>query len=96
VLVGALNVSSISTVSLGEIPSGPAREWREPRPLPGARGAEMGRFNLGSTVVLVFGPNAVRWDARLTAGMPLKMGESIGRILGDAAPLRPAANGRAR
>ena len=54
VLVGALNVSSISTAKLGEIPSGAERRWREATPVPYARGAEIGRFNLGSTVIVLF------------------------------------------
>jgi phosphatidylserine decarboxylase len=80
VLVGALNVSSISTVNLGEITSGAARRWREPAPLPLVRGAELGRFNLGSTVVLLFGRDAVRWDAALTTGAKVRMGEPLGRL----------------
>src|SRR5690606_15246919 len=45
VMVGALNVSSISTATRGEIPSAAARYWEEPR-VPFAKGAEIGRFNL--------------------------------------------------
>ena len=84
VLVGALNVSSISTVSLGEIASGAPRRWREQPPLALARGAELGRFNLGSTVVLLFGRGAVRWDSRLATGAPIRMGEPLGRLAAEA------------
>ena len=60
VLVGALNVSSISTAWLGEIASGRARVWdatgHSGREF--ARGAEIGRFNLGSTVVFVLPPGS--------------------------------------
>jgi phosphatidylserine decarboxylase len=78
VLVGALNVSSISTFSRGEIASGAPRLWEEPAPRRVARGAEIGRFNLGSTVVVLFARGAVRWDSRLSTGMPLMMGAALG------------------
>jgi phosphatidylserine decarboxylase len=39
----------------------------------------MGRFKLGSTVILLFGADAVRWQDALVAGAPLKMGQSIAR-----------------
>ena len=42
------------------------------------KGAEMGRFNMGSTVVLLFGPGAVSWAPRLLAHGSVRMGESIG------------------
>jgi phosphatidylserine decarboxylase len=78
VLVGALNVSSISTFARGEIASGVSQVWDEPAPLRVARGAEIGRFNLGSTVVVLFARGAIRWDSRLTTGMPLTMGKALG------------------
>jgi phosphatidylserine decarboxylase len=41
------------------------------------KAAEMGRFKLGSTVILLFGADAVRWRDTLVAGLPLRMGQSI-------------------
>lgn len=84
VLVGALNVSSVSVVGRGEIASGAGREWREEPPMPLARGAELGRFNLGSTVVVLFGPNAVRWDETLALGATAIMGRALGRASAPA------------
>jgi phosphatidylserine decarboxylase len=84
-LVGALNVSSVSTFNRGEIPSGAPQHWVEPAPARVARGEEIGRFNLGSTVVMVFGPNAVRWDARLKDGTTVLMGQALGRVESSAA-----------
>ncbi|MFO7285994.1 MAG: archaetidylserine decarboxylase [Gammaproteobacteria bacterium] len=78
VLVGALNVSSISTVSRGEIESGAPRYWPESLVL--AKGAEIGRFNLGSTVVLLFPEGRVEWAAELRSGEKLELGRAIGRI----------------
>lgn len=81
VLVGALNVSSVTLVSCGEIASGPRRDWHEAPPVALERGAELGRFNLGSTVVVVLAPRMVHWDERLTPGSKTAMGASIGRLL---------------
>ena len=38
----------------------------------------MGRFNMGSTVILLFPPNRVEWDNSLMAEAPVRMGELIG------------------
>jgi phosphatidylserine decarboxylase len=84
VLVGALNVSSISTFSRGEIASGAPQLWDELAPLRVARGAEIGRFNLGSTVVVLFARGAVRWESRLTTGMAVTMGAALGTQSIDA------------
>jgi phosphatidylserine decarboxylase len=84
VLVGALNVSSISTFSRGEIASGAPRLWEERTPLRVERGAEIGRFNLGSTVVMLFARGAIRWDTRLASGMRVAMGAALGRAASEA------------
>jgi phosphatidylserine decarboxylase len=78
VLVGALNVSSISTFSRGEIASGKPRLWEETPPVHVERGAEIGRFNLGSTVIVLFAPGAIHWDPRLASGQRLPMGAALG------------------
>src|SRR5262249_41635457 len=84
VLVGALNVSSISTFARGEITSGAPRHWEEQAPLRVERGREIGRFNLGSTVIVLFARGAVRWDMRLASGMTVAMGAPLGRAAADA------------
>jgi phosphatidylserine decarboxylase len=43
-----------------------------------AAGAEMGRFYLGSTVVLLFEPGRAVWRKGLRPGDPVRMGEAIG------------------
>jgi phosphatidylserine decarboxylase len=78
VLVGALNVSSVSTFAQGEIASGAAREWREPQPRGVARGAEIGRFNMGSTVVVLLGTNAFSFTAEACDGLAVRMGQPLG------------------
>jgi phosphatidylserine decarboxylase len=83
VLIGAIGVGSIETIWTGEItpPRGQrVRSWdfrSEPPVL--AMGAEMGRFNLGSTVILLLPPDAVDWAPSLATSMPLRMGEPLGR-----------------
>jgi phosphatidylserine decarboxylase len=47
-------------------------------PLTLDKGAELGRFNMGSTVILLFPPGEVEWQPSLTAGRVLRMGERIG------------------
>ncbi len=84
VLVGAINVASIETVWAGVItpPLGVTiRRWTYPLNGEGAvrlnKGAEMGRFNMGSTVILLFGPKAVRWESALQAGTTVRMGQKL-------------------
>jgi phosphatidylserine decarboxylase len=80
VLVGALNVSSISTFAHGEIASGAPREWREREPRAVARGAEIGRFNMGSTVVVLLGTNRFEFTPATGDGRAVRMGEALGRF----------------
>ena len=65
-LVGALNVGSMATVWAGDItPAARRRVTRLPaRPTVLDKGAELGRFNMGSTVILLFEPQRVRWHRR--------------------------------
>jgi phosphatidylserine decarboxylase len=86
VLVGALNVSSVSTSWLGEIRSGARRDWPQAAPIELERGAEIGRFNLGSTVVLVFGRQLVAWHEHLRPGDKLRLGTAIGTLLPRTRP----------
>jgi len=89
-MIGALNVGSMETVWHGEVaPRRPRRLDRLPvAPLGGGdphalgRGDEVARFNMGSTVILLFPPGAVAWRAGLASGDTVRMGEVIGRRLG--------------
>ncbi|HET7925186.1 MAG TPA: archaetidylserine decarboxylase, partial [Rhodanobacteraceae bacterium] len=78
VLVGALNVSSISTFAHGEIASGAARQWHEQPALSVARGGEIGRFNMGSTVVVLLGSASFRFATGTANGLPVRMGQALG------------------
>jgi phosphatidylserine decarboxylase len=82
VLVGAMLVSSVSTVWSGlEIPPYAKRvqrrDWRG-HGIRLERGAEMGRFNMGSTVIVLL-PNAdFAWRPGLVAEQPVRVGEALG------------------
>lgn len=101
VLVGALFVGSIATVWAGTINPRPGigiRRW-EYGTAQGApqleRGAEMGRFNMGSTVILVLPRDAFSWHSGLRSGDLLRMGQPLGEPVGIPANARrqPVATG---
>ena len=83
ILVGAMIVAGIETVWDGQV----APVLRQPvrthylsiptAPLVLEKGEEMGRFKLGSTVILLFGPDAIGWVEKLKAESPVKLGEKL-------------------
>ena len=80
VLVGALNVGSIATVWAGDITPAARRVVTH---IPAAdvildKGAELGRFNMGSTVILLFQANRARWHPLLRAGSVVQLGQALG------------------
>lgn len=81
VLVGAMLVASMDTVWAGTITPAPLRELQRSSYGPGEvkldRGAEMGRFNMGSTVILCLPPGVARWEPDLVAGAPVRMGQRL-------------------
>lgn len=90
-LIGALNVGSMETVWHGEVAP---RAQRVLTALPVAdangayaasRGDEMGRFNMGSTVILLYPPDTIEWHATMLPGKTVRLGEALGRRLVDGA-----------
>ena len=83
VLVGATIVGSMATVWHGVVNpprEGVLREWRyEMGNIELAQGEEMGRFLLGSTVVMLFPQGAMRFNADWTPTRPIRMGEAMGQ-----------------
>ena len=82
ILVGALFVGSIETVWVGEV-TPPTRKtvqtWRYDDNAPTfEKGDEMGRFNMGSTVILLFAQSRSELLDSLQSGSVVKMGERIG------------------
>jgi phosphatidylserine decarboxylase len=87
ILVGALNVGSMATVWHGDVTPRKVREVTD-LPVNGvlapaelAKGDEMARFNMGSTVILLFPPGMAQWNDKMKAGNTLRMGERIGTLL---------------
>ena len=86
VLVGALFVGSMSTVWHGDVTP------RSPRvraslaidfvrtELQLGKGAEMGRFNMGSTVILLLPPGRAEWRSDLAAGSVIRMGQALAQL----------------
>jgi len=83
VLVGATIVGSMATVWHGVVnPPRPGnlREWTyKPGEVALARGAEMGRFLLGSTVVMLFPAGKISFNPAWAPGGAIRMGEWMGR-----------------
>jgi phosphatidylserine decarboxylase len=82
VLVGALNVGSMATVWAGDItPAARRAVTRIPGPPTTLeKGAELGRFNMGSTVIVLFEPNRVCLHREVQAGSVVRLGQSLGVI----------------
>jgi len=84
ILVGAIFVGSIETVWAGELtPARPrvAAEWDYvDQPAAFSKGDEIGRFNMGSTVVLLFAKDRTSWAEDLQPGSKLRMGEQIATL----------------
>ncbi|MFI3136514.1 MAG: archaetidylserine decarboxylase [Methylococcaceae bacterium] len=85
VLVGAIFVSSVETVWHGVVTPPTitsVRNWLYEDNAPTLqKGEEMGRFNMGSTIIVLFGNDAVRWQADFTAEKVVKLGEQIGECV---------------
>ncbi|MEX0341733.1 MAG: archaetidylserine decarboxylase [Erythrobacter sp.] len=82
VMVGAMIVAGIETVWSGPVathaPTLAREDFASGTHHLGA-GAEMGRFILGSTVVLLFEPDMVEWIDGIAAGDSVRMGQALGR-----------------
>jgi phosphatidylserine decarboxylase len=82
VLVGATIVGSMATAWHGIVnPARPGvlREWRyEDQDLRYGQGAEMGRFLLGSTVVMLFPQGTLAFNPEWAPVRPIRMGETMG------------------
>jgi phosphatidylserine decarboxylase len=85
VLVGAINVATIETVWSGLV-TPPHRARIEVNDVLQSdieleRGAEMGRFNMGSTVILLFGKQRVQWRQGIRPEQAVKMGQKLAEVL---------------
>ncbi|QBM16241.1 phosphatidylserine decarboxylase proenzyme [Marinobacter sp. JH2] len=84
VLVGAMIVGSVETTWAGVVAPKPSKvtEWQYSgdQAVRFEKGDEMGRFRLGSTVVLVMPKGAVNWNADQVASKAVQMGEAFGQL----------------
>jgi phosphatidylserine decarboxylase len=82
VMVGALNVGSMATVWAGDITPAARRviTTLPPQRIALDKGEELGRFNMGSTVILLFQPHRARWQEDVRAGVAVKLGQSLGTL----------------
>jgi phosphatidylserine decarboxylase len=86
VLVGALLVGSIETVWHGEVTPRSLRHGAElpldesRAPLELRKGAELGRFNMGSTVILLLPPGRSEWLRPLAEGSGVRVGQALARL----------------
>ena len=86
VLVGALLVGSIATVWHGEVTPRAVRGCAD-LPLDASRaalnlekGAELGRFNMGSTVILLLPPGSSEWLPGVAPGSSVRVGQALARL----------------
>jgi phosphatidylserine decarboxylase len=81
VLVGATIVGSMATVWHGQVNPprpGMVREWHyDTQNVLLQKGEEMGRFLLGSTVVMLFQQNSIAFPTDWLSTRPLQMGEAM-------------------
>ena len=84
VMIGAVFVGSMETVWHGEVTPAAKRKISRFRYAPPVttitlqRGAEMGRFNMGSTVVVLLERKVAAWRSKLAVGTEVKMGQTLG------------------
>jgi phosphatidylserine decarboxylase len=83
VLVGAMIVASIETTWAGLV-TPPKRELKTfsydeaaRAPIKLEKGDELGRFKLGSTAIVLFGPDQVRWAESAWPGSQVRMGQLL-------------------
>ena len=82
VLVGALFVGSMTTRWHGDVTPASARRALELKTPPNLdsrleKGAELGRFNMGSTVILLLPQDAADWVGGLAAGSLVRVGQPL-------------------
>lgn len=101
ILVGAMLVSGMETVWSGPVvpPHGQAmRSWRYEGEdaLELTRGEEMGRFNTGSTVIVLFPADRIDWLDGLHPGVSVRMGQGLARARAPDVAASAAQGGHAQ
>ncbi|MFL2840718.1 MAG: archaetidylserine decarboxylase [Pseudohongiellaceae bacterium] len=82
ILVGAIIVASIETVWAGQVAPSKFNKhnelYQEHAPITIRHGEEMGRFKLGSTVIVLFPANVMSWESSLQTANNIQLGQKIG------------------
>lgn len=82
VLVGAINVACIETVWQGVVTPPHRSEvqgwaYQEQQAITLSKGAEMGRFNMGSTVICLFANDGLQFDPMIAPGAAIRLGQRL-------------------
>jgi len=86
IFVGAIFVGSMETVWAGQITPASKRDiaqWdyqKSGEMIVFRIGQELGRFNMGSTVIVLFERGKIEWQKELLADSPVVMGQTIAKI----------------
>ncbi|WP_449284899.1 archaetidylserine decarboxylase [Marinobacter sp. PE14] len=84
VLVGAMIVGSVETRWAGVVVPGSKQvtstRYEGEQAISFEKGEEMGRFRLGSTVIMVMPKGSVSWNSDQVAGKAVRMGEAFGAL----------------
>jgi phosphatidylserine decarboxylase len=92
IMVGAIFVASMDTVWAGTVTPVSRRieRWdysgEERKSVELEAGMELGRFNMGSTVILLFPPKTVNWEESLRPGSRVCFGEAIAHLCTEEQP----------
>ncbi len=93
VLVGATIVGSMATVWHGVVNpkrTGQLSEWTYPDcAITLRKGEEMGRFLLGSTIVMLFGQDTIAFNPTWSSERPVRLGEAMGERPGEPSRRHP-------
>ncbi|MBJ7553246.1 archaetidylserine decarboxylase [Marinomonas spartinae] len=85
ILVGAMIVASIETTWAGQVTPFNKNvvtwDYQDLSNIEIQKGEEMGRFKLGSTAIVLFGKDAVKWEENLQADSKTKMGMKFGTVI---------------
>lgn len=92
ILIGATIVGSMATIWHGVVNPkriGKLSDWTyADEAIVLNKGAEMGRFLLGSTIVMLFAPDSIAFNEDWTAERPVRLGEPMGsRLRQSQSPL---------
>lgn len=84
ILIGALLVASIHTVWAGKVTPGKDKPIKSItyEGIELKKGAEIGYFSMGSTVIILFEPQQARWENSLILDQHIKYGQKIGVLVG--------------